>query len=566
MWCGECSRDRTLRDGLPVAHSWDFEARLIAEALIAVGNGDSYRKAAQSMRIAARRFETNNGVVIVSPWGGSVMRYLDHFGQLVLAAVDHQEWPEVLLLDAWPLRKREVRPDDPFSFEQSGSGAVLVAVGYSGIYEQPRRRRRNDEGDLVAQPPRIKRQAHVWKATLSGGYNRWAWADFLASLPGTPRWIVVDGEAPVRLGIKLRWGDGPDAPVVFSCEGHLQRKFRDRALTEDRLAGIEVARLWPEHKPWDPDPAPGPLWSRDHYRRFLDDVLAYPPERVRAITSWIKAHDATIRAQFDLRDEFRGYPRGNGPVEAAIAKIEIAVGERHKQFQNVYRTNLMLELVRAHLGGHDDPAIYTRIVRDELERTNGRPDINWREHHFTGRVRGGQPAPEGSLFHLADHYQRLGERGQRDYWQTKQGSSMEKKLLETNIYHFLNGYPPLRITDSKAPAVVLAGLRLSDFPLIRREWDPDNAEDPNALAATYTGRVNWICSEDPSHRFLATVHWRCLRLTGCQACQKVRGIAAVAKGSRERDGLLRIRAAWGDFDEPLAVRVGVALLDAADAF
>ncbi|MGC8633371.1 MAG: hypothetical protein ACP5VP_01670 [Candidatus Limnocylindrales bacterium] len=61
MWCSECSRDRTLRDGLPVAHWWDFEARLIADALIAVGNGGSYRKAAQAMRIAARRYEVSKG-------------------------------------------------------------------------------------------------------------------------------------------------------------------------------------------------------------------------------------------------------------------------------------------------------------------------------------------------------------------------------------------------------------------------------------------------------------------------------------------------------------------------
>lgn len=549
MWCGECARERTIRDGLPVAHSWDFEARLIAEALIAVGNGDSYRKAAQAMRISARRYAMNNGVAIVSPWGGSVMRYLDYFGQLILAAVEHTEWPEVLLLDAWPLRKREERAGDPFSFEQSGSGAVLVAVGYSGIVQKARRRQRDDDGNLVQRPPRIKRDAHLWKVALSGAYNRWAWADFLASLPGTPRWIVVDGEAPVRLGIKMRWGDASDAPIVFSCEGHLQRKFRDRALTEDRLAPYQVMRLWPEHKPWVADPAPGPLWSRDHYRRFLDAVLAFAPERVRAISSWIKAHDATIRRQFDLRETYKGYPRGNGPVEAFIAKIALAVGERHKQFQNVYRTNITLGLIRAHLAGHDDPVVYARIVRDELERTHGRPVVNWRAHHYTGRVRGGRPNPDGSLFALATYYQSLGERAQRDYWQTKQGSSMEKKLLETNIYHFLNGYPALTLTDSKTPAVVITGLRLADFPLIRREWDPDNAEDPDSLAASYGGAVKWICADDPSHRFTTTVISRCSRLTGCQQCQRVRGAAALAQGSSERQALDRIRDAWGDFEE-----------------
>ncbi len=560
-------RSSTAAPWLPsAANEWDFEARLIADALIAVGSGSSYREAARAMRMAARRHALQTGVPIVSPWGGSVMRYLDYFGRLVLDHVEHKESPEVLVLDAMPLRQRIVKEDDPFSSEQAGSGAILVAVGYTDQVTHHRRKKRDENDDLVEVKPLIKRRPHVWRVAISGGYNRWAWADFLADLPGTPKWIVVDGEAPVRLGIKLRWGDGPDAPVIFSCEGHLQRKFRDRALTQDKLAGIDVSRLWPEWKPGVPAEAQqhGPLFSRDDYRRLLDAVLVFPEDKVKNITAWLRAHDETIRRQFDLRDEARGlgYVRGNGAAEATITKLGDMLGDRVKVIQNVYRINVMLGLMATHMGNLDDAATYMRIVRDELERTKGRPKINWREHHFTGHVRRGRRNPEGSLFHLADRYQNMGEEERRAYWVGKQTSSMEKKLLEHNVYHFLNGYPPLTLTDSSTPSVRLAGVKLRDLPLIRREWGPANPFDPETINATYDKtKVGWICFEDPSHRWNATVLARCGRLNGCPECQRYRG-AASRHTLTDRERLRRIRDAWGDYDEPQVPIVTTATIGA----
>jgi len=549
MWCSECGHERTQRDGLPVAIDWDFEARLIANALIDVGKGQSYRQAAQAMLIAAHRFSLNNGVVIVSQFGGSVHRYLDRFGRLVLDQVEHTTWPEVLLLDALPLRKREVVEDDPFSYEQSGSGAILVAIGYSDPVERRRRRKRNDEGELVERKPVLKRQMHIWKAEVAGGYNRWAWADFLASLPGTPKWIVVDGEAPVRLGIKLRWGDGPDAPIVYSCEGHMQRKFQERALEQDGLTGFEVWKLWPKSVVGDADQPPGPLWTRDHYRRFLDAVLAFPPERVKNITAWINAHNDTIGRQFDLRDKFPGYARGNGPVEAMIVKIEAGLSiERRRVLQNVHRINIMLGLVRAHLGGHDDPHLYARIIRDELERTNGRPVVDWRRFHYTGRVRRGQAAPPGTLFELADRYQRLGENEQRAYWINRQAASIEKKLFQTNLLHFLNGYPPLTLTTGKTPSIARAGLKLSAFPLIAREWDPANEGDPATTDASTRKVKKWICFEDNTHRWETSVQSRTARLTGCLICKPLPNPPVPLDNRRAK--LARIRDALGPLETP----------------
>lgn len=56
-----------MRDGVPNANQWDFEARLIADAPVEVGAGASYRAAAQAMRVAVRRFYVKSNVRVRSP-------------------------------------------------------------------------------------------------------------------------------------------------------------------------------------------------------------------------------------------------------------------------------------------------------------------------------------------------------------------------------------------------------------------------------------------------------------------------------------------------------------------
>jgi hypothetical protein len=551
MWCADCARTRTLRDGRPIGVCWDFEARLIAEALISVGKGLSYRRAAQEMRVSALRFEEKNGVKIVSKWGGSVMRNLDHFGELVLKRTEHREWPEVLVLDAKPLRVREYVAGDPFSWEQAPSGAILVAAG-GPIPTRAMRAMRNDVGEIVNREVAVRQPGHLWRVELSGAANRWAWLDFLSSLPGTPKWIVVDGDAAVRLAIRMRWGDGPDAPVVFSCEDHFQKKFHQHALEDDKIKPVHVNRLWPESKRGmaSADKPRGPLWAPDDWRRLLDKVLAMPEEEVEAITGWIINHDEAVRRQFELRREHAGCPRGTGAVEAFIVEIGDMLGKRTQQFQNVFRTNIMLGLIHANLGHHANVEMYTRVIREELERTNGRPDINWRARHYKRRVRRGRPGPPGSLFHLADQYQKVGEsEQQRAYWVEKQASSLAKKMLDHNIYHFLNGYPLLTLTDAKT-TVRTSGLRLRDLPLIRREWDyEDRANqrlDPDTVSPGHDKfEVAWVCHDDPTHRWTATINARCGRLQGCPKC---RYLPAKEKPSN-RTLLNAVRASWGDYDD-----------------
>lgn len=532
--CSECGRDQALREGLAVAHNWDFEARLIAEALVAVGRGASYRDAAEGMRMAAYRFQRDpSGIAYTSRAGETVARYIDHFASLVLAKIEHREWPSVLILDALPLRRRETMEDDPLSWELEGNGAILFALGYTA--QMPRRtRKRSDQPPHSERPPRPKRLPHLWKVAVAGGLDRSSWLEFLHSLPGTPDWVVVDGDSAVRYAVQARWGH---EPVIYSCEGHLKRGFQKRARDQDHLPGIEIWNLWPDYKRELPEMTRGPLWTPDDYRRFLDALLAYRPDEIPNVTSWIAHHDSLIRRQFDLRRP--GYPRGIGALEAAIDKIDGWIGERRRTFQNVRRLNLTLGLMRAQIAGHANAAQYAEVIRAALERTGGRPTLDWREHHNRNGAKG--------LFALADEARAVAEATRQEYWVTAQAGTLSRKAAIVNAYHAAYGYPPIELTAARTPAVRVAGKTVADFPLVAREWDAINDGDPASTPAGRRTEVDWICYADPSHRWSASINQRCSRLSGCPDCGRVRGIASVNK-QRKHD-LAKIRAAWGDYDE-----------------
>lgn len=323
------------------------------------------------------------------------------------------------------------------------------------------------------------------------------------------------------------------------------------------MPGVVVDRLWPENRRGSANRVPAPLWSRDDYRRFLDALLAMPPDKRKNATAWVLAHDETIRRQFRLREQFPGMPRGIGALEAAIGTVEGWIGERKRTFQNVRRINIVLGLMRAQIGGHADRAAYSRAIRDELERCGGRPRVDWREHH----------APWGShkgLFALSDAAQRNVEAERPAYLVAAQAGTVSRKVAEANLYHLLAGYDPLVLTDAPTPSVVVEGKRVSDFPLIAREWDPDNEGDPSTTDAGSTRVVGWVCSLDPTHKWRVRVENRTRRLTGCGA---MRGRAA-AKHRRAAPTLADIRRDWGPLDHaetPQDAVIAEADLVGADA-
>lgn len=343
---------------------------LRSEALLLVGRGLSYRRAAQQMRVSGRRFlEDENGVPVMSRYGGTVQRYVDVFAPMVLDAVEHRTWPRTLLLDAMPVRERVLDATGGKAMGGAFAGAFLMACGYTEPVEQNLRPRRMPDDAPDDWKPAWRwtgprRYPHPWQFTLAGGVDEDSWRDFLDQLDGMPEYIVTDGDDASKNAIRAKWGDGP---VIYSCEGHLIRSFQRIARADGWTPNAAVELFGNAFR----NPA--------EWRAFVARLIDLPAEDIGGIADWVARENSTVLGQMAMRRP--GFPRGIGAMEAIIEQLDDWIGDRRKVFRNVYRTNLALALMRSQLGGHADTALCSRIIRKELEAVDARPEIDWRKHH-----------------------------------------------------------------------------------------------------------------------------------------------------------------------------------------
>lgn len=499
--CVECGTIPGRHQGLLVVPNFQFAAKLIADVFLAIGQGLTYGETGEKIRLADRRFvEIDDlGIAYASRQGTHIARYLDLFGDAVVASVAHTAWPKIVLLDAKPLRVRVYGSRGGVEAVES-AGAFLAASGYT----RPTSFYRDAKGDWHAHRAR----PHFWHVEFAGGEDTESWFEFLTHLGGEVEWVVCDDSDAIKSAARRRW---PNA-VVYSCEGHIYRLF-EKAAIKDNLTPFEITTLWGEEENTA-------LNSPETWRNFLSRVLDRPATETEEISGFIGRNYNLIESQWDLRRS--GYPCGNGAMEASFGKLDKWIGERRKTFQNAHRLNVVLALMRAQIAGHADPEAYAKVIETEIERlcagetdALGNPVINWRARYdrFGGR----------SVFTAVDvaHDRWLG--GQTAYMATAKVSSLERKVTIANAYHASVGAPFLTLFKSvKSARVETTGKMLSDFPLVLREWDADanRGVDP---AKEIAGRVQtrtWRCHRNPSHTWQATTRDRCAGLTGCKECDQ----------------------------------------------
>jgi hypothetical protein len=501
--CHECEAVPTRFQGPAVAWDWDFSAREIADLALAIGRGSSYRAAATQMRLAARRVRTDqNGLPVLSNEGTTAQRYLDLFGPALVEADRHTAWPRVLLLDYLPIRSNLTDADGRPQKGGETRGAILMAAGYTEPVEQNLRPLRPAPGGPVKwrwTGPR--REPHLWAMEIAGTADAASWHDFLSSRTGEPEWIVTDGDQAVRNAVLDLWGQ---RPVLYSCEGHLIKRFLDRAYDDDQISPRAALALFDDA-----------LRGQGQWWEFVRRVAVLPARDRQAISSWISYHHALVLDQMAKRR--RGFPRGIGALEAFIVKTGDWIGERRKVLMNVRRTNLMLGLMRNQLGHHADAAAYTEIVRRVIA-AKSRPHsqapanlVNWRANHD----RQGKPSLYDLVDQSVDRGRAYASSAQRDALHR----SMERKIAAANDYRESLGYPPLRVSTNAPPQVLVGGDKLSDHPEVAREWDhARNEKAPTEVAAGSPKKAHWICANDPTHLYQASVNQRTSGLTGCSRC------------------------------------------------
>jgi hypothetical protein len=342
--CESCERDVELREGPHAARKYQFVARGIAEALVAVGAGSTYREGAAVARERARRVRADprNGELRLTRHGSLVMDWVEVFGPVVFAAHGPREWPTSgsLLLDDLPFRVSDSRTG-----RQRIAFRVFSAMGYE------------------AGRPRM------WRVEAYTSKSQADWEAFLEALPGAPPRVVCDNDSGLTSAVRSRF---PDAEL-YLCEWHLRHalerlmasiRSRDghREAIDELLPQVEAAFAGPSF--WAP---------------FLERAHAAGIPR---LSEWLNTTGRIVEDQFRRRgrrsERPANTPLSTSPMDAFINPIRASIQPRAYGLKNRDRTNRMLMLMQLHANGQDDTHAYTQLIRASLELNHGRPRLTRR--------------------------------------------------------------------------------------------------------------------------------------------------------------------------------------------
>ena len=265
--CEHCERHVERREGPKAPRHYQFVARGIAEALHAVGAGDTYMQASRVARDRARRFryDSATGELRESAHGQLVADWVELFAPVVFAAQRPGSWPAhgSLLLDHIPFR---IRAEDASGRGIPGGTVafdVFCAVGYR------------------AGKPRL------WRAEAFPSAHPAHWSAFLASLEGEPPRVVCDAHHGMIQAIEARW---PQVEL-HQCEWHLQHALRRLLRKELRKApSPELEELY--------ERAEGALAGTSFWRPF---TAAAKEARNESLDRWIAVNGPVIERQFARR-------------------------------------------------------------------------------------------------------------------------------------------------------------------------------------------------------------------------------------------------------------------------
>jgi hypothetical protein len=343
--CDLCERDVGLHEGPHAARKYQFVARGIAEALVAVGAGSTYRDAALVARERAKRLRADpeTGERCFSRHGSLVMDWVEVFAPVVFEPYRLRAWPESgsLLLDDLPFRVR-----NPKTGSTRIAFRIFAAMGYE------------------AGRPKL------WRLEAFSTKSHPDWEAFLGALPGAPRRVVCDNDDGLTNAVRARF---PDAEL-YLCEWHLRHALerlmgkiraeeaRHREAIDELLPDAEAAFTGPSF--WTP---------------FVERCHAAGIPRV---SEWLNTTGRIVEDQFNRRGPRlkrpADTPLSTSPLDAFTDPIRAFIRPRAYGLKNRERTNRMLMLMQLHANREDDVTAYVRHIRGRLEANQGRPTIGRR--------------------------------------------------------------------------------------------------------------------------------------------------------------------------------------------
>ncbi|MGH3469341.1 MAG: hypothetical protein ACRDQF_16595 [Thermocrispum sp.] len=348
--CESCEREVGLHEGPHAARHYQFVARGIAEALVMVGAGSTYRDAALVTRERAKRLRAGpDGEPRFSRHGSLVMDWVEVFAPVVFEPHRPTAWPASgsLLLDDLPFRVRSA---------ETGRTRIAFRIFAAMGYERGR--------------------ARLWRLEAFTTKSQADWEAFLGALPGAPPRVVCDNDHGLTNAVGTRF---PDAEL-YLCEWHLRHAL-------ERLMG-KLRTEQPEHQ--------------EAIDELLSDVEAaftgpsfWTPftERCHAagiprVSEWLNTTGQIVEDQFKRRGPRASRPAdmplSTSPLDGFINPIRSAIGPRAYGLKNRERTNRMLMLMQLHANRQDDVNAYARHIRQRLEANQGRPSLIRRAVADTG--------------------------------------------------------------------------------------------------------------------------------------------------------------------------------------
>jgi hypothetical protein len=341
--CESCERDVDFHEGPHAARNYQFVARGIAEALVMVGAGSTYRDAALVARERAKRLRVGpGGEPRFSRHGSLVMDWVEVFAPVVFEPHRPRAWPASgsLLVDDLPFRVR-----DPQSGRTRIAFRVFAAMGYD------------------AGRPRI------WRLEAFTSKSQADWDAFLGALGGAPPRVVCDNDSGLTNAVRARF---PDAEL-YLCEWHLRHaleRLMDKIRAE-RAHRDAIDELLPQVE--------AAFTGRSFWAPFLERAHAAGIPR---LSDWLNSTGRIVEEQFGRRGPRASRPAdtplSTSPLDALINPIRASIQPRAYGLKNRERTNRLLMLMQLHANRQDDHRAYVRHIRDCLEANAGRPSITRR--------------------------------------------------------------------------------------------------------------------------------------------------------------------------------------------
>lgn len=503
--CDVCEREYKRAEGARTPHSNVFSIREIADVLVDIGGGASYRGASRRIRARIERESTRGERVgQVSENANLAIAFLDGFAGVIDAAFRQDHWPHTIVLDSYPFRlekspeQREAEAEAKgrlvwpavarelarirrkFAKVQMGQGSIFVAVGYETSTGRP----------------------VPWLIQFAPSEDEDSWEAFMRLLPGAPVRVVSDRAKAIATAVPRAW---PGAEH-FACEYHL-RVNAEETLLKEGVVQRELA---------DVDPLFRALrvafWDADRWTAMKE--LAIQRSAV-ALLAWIDQNEALVLDQMRRRE---GVITANGAAEnLVLTRIKAAMSGRTSLFRNRARLDKMLALVRIAAAKEDQPTDYSRLLRAHLATTGGRARIDWRSMYDRDKADSiGLAMREAITRHkaLQRERNRVRDAPAKAARQRRIQEEYEARRVELGLPPAPRGRPRQIAVGS------VTGTFVSDYAWVLADWHPtmNDGLDPHTVKAGSNNDHWWKCPYGPDHEWEATAHNRIMLGHGCPYC------------------------------------------------